>query len=218
MAKSLSLAAHGCCPQWAFQRPHPSSPLCQLSSHSGNPLHRKAYLNHRYHARRGLYLAAVAAHLRSTKAFRSRRMRWEACQQDPSRPVLVLSPPPPSQSSSPSKPAAPHLFELRLMPCLPPSTFPLVKLAPDRNAVRTVQHAQPVAGPRETAAQQQQHLSKEREQEAALLPTPTYNTSVVADCCALLHAALLQCALQANPKLADGLLLLKVGILCTCLC
>ncbi|KAF5838727.1 Nrap protein [Dunaliella salina] len=176
-------------------------------------MHVQAYLNHRYHARRGLYLAAVAAHLHSNKAFRSRPMRWEACQQDPTRPVLVLGPPSAPQSSPPSTsiPAAPHQFELRLMACLPPSTFPLAKLAPDRNAVRAVQQARPPGGPQKSAAQQQQQQQrKEEEQEAMLLPTPAYNASVVADCCALLHAALLQCALQANPKLADGLLLLKV--------
>ncbi len=179
------------------------------------PLHRKAYLNHRYHARRGMYLAAVAAHLRSTKAFHGRPLRLESCQQDPARPVLVLGlPPAPSTSTSPptarAQTSASHGFELRLLPCLPPSTFTLAKLGPDRNCVRAVQQARPAPGAAIAPSRQQQ---QQQQEEAALLPTPAYNASVVADCCVLAHAALLRRMLRSNPKIADGLLLLKV---CAC--
>lgn len=182
-----------------------------------------------------MYLTAVAAHLRGSKAFKGRHMRLEASQQDPSRPVLVISPSsphsplahpqplnptaaaPPTTSSSPSSGA--RGFELRLHPCLPPSAFPLAKLAPDRNCVRAVQQAAPrvpthtvAAGASKPSQSGQQGGSEGAEPQAQLLPTPTYNAGVVADCCVLAHAAVLQRALHGNPRLADGLLLLKVCV------
>lgn len=186
---------------------------------------RKAFLNYRYHARRALYLSAIASHLRATPPFSDRPMRLEACQHDPARPVLVLGPP----HSSPGRTAAGaensrHSssgsssgsgVELRLLPCMPPSAFPLAKLAPDRNCVRAVCQTRPAGSTQQqpqNQGEQKDPTPKEQEAaEAALLPTPAYNAGVMADCCMLLHAALLQRSLLANPKLADGLLLLKVG-------
>jgi len=148
-------------------------------------------------------------------------MRLEASQQDPTRPVLVIGNPSSSTPTAPSDGPSTSLgsstrFELRLHPCLPPSAFPMNKLAPDRNCVRAVQQATPPAGMAAggTKPQAVQQRMTDAEQDALLLPTPVYNAGVVADCCVLAHAAVLQRALHGNAKLADGLLLLKVRRRC----
>jgi U3 small nucleolar RNA-associated protein 22 len=122
-------------------------------------LFKKAHLDYRYHARRALYLAHIAAQLSgqspsataagagaqqqqkkkakvetapSTAAtFAGRSLALHALQHDPSRPVLVI---PGALQAGTQQPS----YLLRLIPVVPSSAFPFARLNPDRNGVRWV--------------------------------------------------------------------------------
>ncbi|KAK9832639.1 hypothetical protein WJX81_006336 [Elliptochloris bilobata] len=145
----------------------------------------KDQLNNRYFARRWRWLAALAAGLRRKAAFRTQR--WEFLDGDIRRPVLVITP-------RAKKGVARSEFELRLLPCVAPGTFPAVRLAPDRNNLRTA-----VA---ETAAGAAPEL----------LPTPHYNAAILRDMLLpVQHGVLARAAMQL-PAFCDAALLLKVWV------
>lgn len=97
----------------------------------------KDQLNHRYFAKRALYLAHVAAALKGHPQLSS--VGWECLADDPRRPVLVLHP---HQGLSPAG------FRIRLLPAAPMELCPLPRLGPDRNSLRTaVAVAPPPARP-----------------------------------------------------------------------
>lgn len=52
--------------------------------------HEKDYLNHRYHAKRFLYLCKIKKHLDGLPQFDS--LRWSAFQNEARKPILVVSP------------------------------------------------------------------------------------------------------------------------------
>ena len=60
-------------------------------------------------------------------------------------------------------------FSLRLLPVLEPGTFPLSKLAPQRNNLRP---------PAPTAPAGQAHVVPQRD-EASLFPTPSHNAALL---------------------------------------
>ncbi|CAI5480139.1 unnamed protein product [Closterium sp. Yama58-4] len=82
----------------------------------------KDVLNHRYFARRALYLATLARHLAACDWVAA--VEWSTLRDDVCKPILLVIP------------RACKSWPLRLLPCLSPATFPARKLAPSRNNVR----------------------------------------------------------------------------------
>ncbi|CAI7836917.1 unnamed protein product, partial [Closterium sp. NIES-54] len=82
----------------------------------------KDVLNHRYFARRALYLATLARHLAACDWVAA--VEWSTLRDDVCKPILLVIP------------RACKSWKLRLLPCLSPATFPARKLAPSRNNVR----------------------------------------------------------------------------------
>lgn len=150
------------------------------------PCHRKCFhekdqLNHRYHAKRALYLGELARALAASPPAPGASARLAALDGDARRPALLLAP----RGSAPP-------FAVRLLPALPPGAFPLRKLAPSGNNLRS---ARAPGGGGEAAA-----------------PTPMYNAGMLADMMAARHAAHLQALFARLPCLKDALLLLKVTL------
>ncbi|KAG2440710.1 hypothetical protein HXX76_003567 [Chlamydomonas incerta] len=167
----------------------------------------KAHLNYRYHARRAVYLVAVARHLRDVSYSLFGEQRLEALHGDPSRPALLLAP------------AKADGFRLRLLPALAPTTFALPRLAPDRNGVRA--HAKPTSSSAAAAAKPASKAGAngaapangQDQQQQAGLPTPHYSAGILMDMLLPVHAARLR-EVVSGPSggghLGDALLLLKV--------
>ncbi|GFR51741.1 hypothetical protein Agub_g14187 [Astrephomene gubernaculifera] len=160
----------------------------------------KAHLNYRYHARRAVYLMAIARHLRDVSYSLFGEQRLEALHGDPTRPVLVLQPPKAGG------------YSLRILPSIAPATFALPRLAPDRNGVRT--HCKAAAGKGAASSSSlpaaEAAGNADQEQQQQLLPTPHYNAGILEDMLLPVHAARLKSVLASSPRLLDGLLLLKV--------
>ncbi|GJP77229.1 hypothetical protein CLOP_g7661 [Closterium sp. NIES-67] len=133
----------------------------------------KDILNHRYFARRALYLATLARHLAQCDWVAA--VEWSTLRDDVCKPILAVIP------------RACKGWPLRLIPCLPPSTFPSRKLAPSRNNVR-------------------QATSKGGE----LLATPKYNMGVVEDGAHMEAHDVISHAMALVPALPHGLVLLKI--------
>lgn len=171
-------------------------------------------------------------------AFVNRTLQLDVLQQDPTRPVLLLGGAPSHPGPAHGSKAVGSGYQLRLIPCITPSTFPLPRLGPDRNSVRWAVRvkaapslkpdpAQPgdapttpgsagsnAVQPIPATATANEHPTAGAEGAALaplLPPTPVYNAGIVADMCVLAHAALLQHAQASLPSFSDTLLLLKVG-------
>eukprot|EP00887_Chlorella_sp_A99_P002636 scaffold6.g2636.t1 len=113
----------------------------------------KDQLNHRYHAKRALYLAHLAGVVGGLPGVAS--VAWESFVADPRRPALGVEL---------AAGLAPGGLRLRLLPALPRHAFPLHRLAPGRNNLRTAAGTKPADG-----------------QEPQLAPTPHYNASILQD-------------------------------------
>ncbi|KAH9663147.1 nucleolar protein [Citrus sinensis] len=87
--------------------------------------HEKDYLNHRYHAKRCLYLCVIKKHLKSSPSFD--KVEWSAMQNEARKPVLVVYPAVKSVE-------APGFF-VRIIPTAA-SLFNIAKLNLKRNNVR----------------------------------------------------------------------------------
>jgi U3 small nucleolar RNA-associated protein 22 len=165
-------------------------------------LHAKDYLNHRYHAKRLLYLTHLAEHL---KGLCCQPPHFIVPHGDIRRPVLHLKP----------KNA---LFGVALHIIAPAEAFIAAKLGPERNALRTA-HLPPSS---QNLPFNNKHAAQgtQSDSEKQLLATPVYNAGVLSDmfyhqhcckvatmlrgCAELQHAArLLERWLQAQmPKSA----------------
>ena len=108
----------------------------------------------RYHGKRALYLLHLAKALGAHPSVAG--TSWECLAGDPRKPVVVLAPG--------GDVALPGGLSIRLLPCIEPGAFPLGRLAPARNNLRS-------AGPVPAAAAEGA--------EVVLPPTPQYNASVV---------------------------------------
>ena len=136
---------------------------------------------------------------------------------------------------------SPPAFSIRLIPTIASDTFPLGKLAPDRNCLRlaaaAAAPATAAAAPAKAAAAEANSTAKGQKRKradaetdplamqagaattvgvesmanATRLPTPQYNTSIIADTMAEQHQHVLQSALAAVPQLQEAIVLLKVG-------
>ncbi|KAL4426966.1 hypothetical protein ABPG77_009527 [Micractinium sp. CCAP 211/92] len=200
----------------------------------------KDQLNHRYHAKRALYLAHLAAALRKHPELGG--LSWECLADDPRRPVLVLQPPAGTSQAG---------FRVRLLPAAPPELCPLHRLGPGRNNLRSAVAAPPKPAPQpapqqpeaaaaaatggrhgrkrgkldkqQAAAQQKQKqaaaaavaaaaaaAAAAEKQEPQLLPTPHYNTSVLQDLLMLPLAEACRAAAARCPHFSDAAALLRV--------
>lgn len=134
----------------------------------------KDHLNHRYYGKRMLYLSHVLKMLRkSKKKANIESCRWEGIISDPRKPNISIT----------FKDLPGLTFLIR--PTIPIEMFPLHKLAPERNNLRSACNA-----------------------AAELVPTPCYNAGMVEDMLALWMAASLR-QLQAQfPCVKDVMNLL----------
>ncbi|XP_044469095.1 nucleolar protein 6 [Mangifera indica] len=89
--------------------------------------HEKDYLNHRYHAKRCLYLCVIKKHLKSSPSFD--KVEWSVLQNEARKPVLVVHP-----AARPVE--APGIY-VRIIPTAA-SLFSISKLNLNRNNVRAV--------------------------------------------------------------------------------
>ncbi|KAK9814240.1 hypothetical protein WJX72_002757 [[Myrmecia] bisecta] len=144
----------------------------------------KDQLNHRYYAKRALYLAVVAEHLQKHAMFAAQT--WELFNHDIRKPLLVITP----QFGAGLSPAG---FKLRLMPTIAAGTFPPTKLGPDRNNLRSMSQ-----------------LGGSAKGEATLIPTPHYNMGVLQDMFVEAHLAHVQSITDSFPVLKAAVPLLKV--------
>ncbi|KAJ4714403.1 nucleolar protein 6 [Melia azedarach] len=87
--------------------------------------HEKDYLNHRYHAKRCLYLCVIKKHLMSSPSFD--KVEWSLMQNEARKPVLVVYPA--------VKPVEAPGFFVRIIPTAT-SLFSISKLNLNRNNVR----------------------------------------------------------------------------------
>lgn len=116
-------------------------------------------------------------------------------------------------------------FSIRLIPAVTPDALPLAKLAPERNSLRLATAAAVPA----TAVPAKGQKRKREDAPAVvpsgpaslagtegsgdavrLLPTPQYNTSIIADLFMEQHQQVLQSAFEAVPRLPEAVVLLKV--------
>lgn len=126
-------------------------------------LDQKDQLNHRYHAKRALYLAHLVGVLKGQP--RVAAVSWDSFAGDPRKPALVLHP---------EERVSPGGFTIRLLPALPAEAFPLARLGPDRNNLRSA--SKEGSGP---AAKDGSSAGKGGQAQQQLLPTPHYNASVL---------------------------------------
>lgn len=152
---------------------------------------RKDHLNHRYFAKRALYLAALAAELAKQATFTNQR--WQPFNDDSRRPCLLITVP--SEGEGPT-------VLLRLLPVCNPSMLLVRQLGPDSNAVRSV------ILPSLSSIPKQRHASGPTATPGTS-PTPYYNTSVLQDVLMTRHTQSVKAATTALPRLADALLLLR---------
>eukprot|EP00898_Chlorokybus_atmophyticus_P007576 jgi/Chlat1/781/Chrsp104S01309 len=87
--------------------------------------HEKDFLNHRYHTKRALYLAAIAQQLRKKSSVYSKVLYEASSRHDMRLPVLVLT------LAQPTTP-----YTIRLHPLVSPDAFLHNKLAVQRNNLR----------------------------------------------------------------------------------
>lgn len=122
-------------------------------------------------------------------------------------------------------------FSICLIPTITQDTFPLAKLTPDRGNLRpataaarsaTAAAAVPAGGVKgqkkrkradadsDTAFTQAKGDVTVEPRAAVRLPTPHYNTSILADMMVDEHQQALQSTMDAIPKLCETIVLLKV--------
>jgi len=115
-------------------------------------------------------------------------------------------------------------FSIRLIPTITQDTFPLAKLTPDRGNLlsATAAAAVPASGVKGQKKRKRADADSDQafiqgkgdvavEPRAAVrLPTPHYNTSIIADMMVDEHQQALQRATDAIPQLCETIVLLKV--------
>ncbi|XP_078616347.1 nucleolar protein 6-like [Branchiostoma floridae x Branchiostoma japonicum] len=145
-------------------------------------LQAKDYLNHRYHRKRALYLACLAASLDKQDLFTS--VMFTFFHQDCNKPVILLKP---------SGKAGKH-YTIRLHACPPEGFFKPSRFHPNKNNIRS-----------------DWYMGKGRDQESEP-PTPHYNSSILVDMTMAEHLHHLFSLSADFPAMREGLVLLKVWL------
>ncbi|DBB01879.1 TPA: hypothetical protein ACH3X1_000480 [Trebouxia sp. C0004] len=185
--------------------------------------YEKDHLDCKYHGKRALWLTIVAGHLKKHAVFK--QQEWLLLNNDARKPALLLKPLLNSGSSA--------TFSIRLIPTITQDTFPLAKHTPHRGNLRpataaarsaTAAAAVPASGVKGQKKRKRADADADADQAfiqgkcdvtvepraAVRLPTPHYNTSILADMMVDDHQQALQSAIDAIPKLCETLVLLKV--------
>jgi len=172
----------------------------------------KDQLNHRYHAKRALYISHVAAALQTKKVAKllglesNSQIQWSPFRGDPRRPVLVVN----LQRSTASG------ATLRIIPVAAPDLFPLHKLAPDRNNLRSVCKALGLApgsgvdSKKKIKANGNTSNAPAIDSSSELLPTPYYNVGILQDMLMLEHSRTLLNIANSAPRLGEASILLRI--------
>lgn len=92
--------------------------------------HEKDFLNHRYHAKRCLYLVVIKKHLSSCSVVKN--IGWSTFQDDARKPILIIHPGEMDNDTA-------NDFVIRIIPTVLAGVFDISKLAPGRNNVRDFQ-------------------------------------------------------------------------------
>jgi U3 small nucleolar RNA-associated protein 22 len=155
----------------------------------------KDYLNHRYHAKRALYLSHVAAVLQA----RAERLgiadiNWDVLRGDARRPTVVF------KLQGADQQGGPGWCEVRLVPALVVGAFPFQKMAPEKNCLRSVNKRK----------KESESKATEDPAEPQLLPTPCYNATVIEDMLLVEHANLLAATAATAPCVSQAAVLLRV--------
>lgn len=157
----------------------------------------KDHLNHRYHAKRVLYLSHILQSLskkKSYKKFGISSMGWCATSKDIRKPHLCLC------------------FEgiagveVHLGTAIPADTFPLSKLTPDRNNLRSHLLRTSSEGGQDTVGGERtphEKASVASDNNDFLAPTPIYNSGIVEDMICLHSAAELYALSKQCPVMGD---------------
>ncbi|KAH9711400.1 nucleolar protein [Citrus sinensis] len=146
--------------------------------------HEKDYLNHRYHAKRCLYLCVIKKHLKSSPSFD--KVEWSAMQNEARKPVLVVYPAVKSVE-------APGFF-VRIIPTAA-SLFNIAKLNLKRNNVRAFNQVTCVLNYPEDGIPR---------------ATPKYNSSILEDMFLEDNAEYVEKTISRWKELGEALILLKV--------
>lgn len=142
----------------------------------------KDHRDHRYHAKRLLFLLHLASALCKQQPATYDAIRLDAALGDPRRPTLLVT----------------HVrtgVQLRIHPTVAPGFFALSKLGPERNCLRSARLASAAAGA-----------------EGALAATPVYNAGIVADMMRAAHLVRVAAALApARVRMVAVLMRLWAG-------
>eukprot|EP00854_Cymbomonas_tetramitiformis_P017292 gene17292-20578_t len=141
----------------------------------------KDYLDHRFHAKRGIYLAHLARQLEKCPEVESCEL--ENLGDDARKPILLVTPVTETGEDSG--------VLVRILPCIAPDTFSAARLAPSKGNLRSIS--------RTGAEMSSQHPA-----------SPLYNHSVLEDACweADLHA--LHPFFKEAPSMREAAVLLQV--------
>lgn len=148
----------------------------------------KDYLNHRYHAKRIVYLSHILQSLTRKKMYRKygiSSVEWCRISQDPRKPNLCM------------RFEGIQNVEMYIGTAIPVDTFPLSRLMPDRNNLRSHRV-------RCCLNKGQEH----GEDSGILAPTPMYNGGIVEDMISLHRAEEIHSLAQQYPLLGDVVTLL----------
>ncbi|KAF8423778.1 Nrap protein [Tirmania nivea] len=148
----------------------------------------KDYLNYRYFHKRAYYLACLAAGIHEANDFRC-NTSFTLLNGDALRPVLLIAP----SANAGEYDFTKSKCTIRVIPCISPDVFPVKKLALSKNCVRPASQLE--ATPNTT-----------------LPPTPTYNSSVLADTSYLYHLKLLHASSSHSAAFRDACVLGRIWL------
>ncbi|XP_011270653.1 hypothetical protein CAOG_08975, partial [Capsaspora owczarzaki ATCC 30864] len=156
----------------------------------------KDNINYRYHHKRALFLARIAARLKATAEFANVHFAL-AFDSDLSRPILSVRP----QYAGTNQQSQ---FTIRIFPAVSAAVFKLSKLTPERNNARAFK----IFGDDATAG------GADADDANAGVPTPLYNSTILMDMMFSAHLAEIHAVLSQSTSgaLSNGLVLFKVWL------
>lgn len=150
----------------------------------------KDQLNNRYFAKRALYLAHVGINLLNLRKLGIANVQWSLLCGDPRLPVLLVTTDTNSEVDG---------KKIRLIPCLNLAAFPLRKLAPEKNNLRSANKTEEGDTGKDSVGQHQ-------------VPTPYYNTAILKDMMIVEHAKKLKEMANRVPGFAGASVLLRLWL------
>ncbi|KAI8056751.1 Nrap protein [Syncephalis plumigaleata] len=162
----------------------------------------KDILNYRYFHKRAYYLAEMASALkRASPTSLAVHLSYTFIDNDPRRPILVLTG---NGKGGDTDISSLGGVCIRIFPALNECTLPIRKLAPGRNCVRP----QFIGQIKESNENENEHEDANR----AMMATPRYNASLLADTLFKEHLAYLYAQTKTCPGLVDACALARVWL------